>query len=260
MVLFEVYYCMTEGSREEINMDSVILLMICIFVPFMIICFLMIAFIARRAKKRNRQETEIQPLALNGKNLTKEQRILVQEQYKAYRKKLYEGYPQVEKFEKRKVRWLWGLIIAGFILRLVQRFMTVGLEENVLASLIIVIGATISHNFIFLGAAMGPEWKLAFFLYPYVLMEAFSFINSLTRAGITSCEILAQVLAVGLRQNLLAVCVDICQGIYILLILLTAIWLTLIRNNREMAEQSKELNRQLKKFQPTGISREEEEV
>lgn len=234
-------------------MNPVILIMICIFVPSMTICFLAIAFITRRAKKRNKQETEIQPLALNGKNLTKEQRILVQEQYKVYRKKLYEGYPQVEKFEKIKVRWLWGLIIAGFILRLVQRFMTVGLEETVLSSLIVVIFATISHNFIFLGAAMGPEWKLSILLYLYVLIEVVSFINSLTRAGITSCEILAQVFAVGLRQNPLAICIDVCSCIYILLILLTAIWLTLIRNNREMAEQSKELNRQLKNFKPTGI-------
>lgn len=233
-------------------MDAFIIL-ICFGIMFVLfsICFISIRFITRKTGNKNKQEKPEPISTWTGKNLTKEQRLLVKEQYEEYRAKVYEGHSEVEKFERRKTRWIWFLVVYGIIIKGIAVF--VGNGGITFGNLIVFVFASMGMSTIFLLAAMGPKWRLAIGLYLLVFWNLATFNRELAQVGITTCEKFVKALEQGFRRYPLAICADILSWIYILLVLLTAIWLTLVAHNRELAEQSEELHTQLQKFKPIGI-------
>lgn len=233
-------------------MDAFIML-ICFGIMFVTfsISFISIRFITRKTRNQSKQENPEPISAWSGKNLTPNQQELVKEQYEEYRAKVYEGHSEVEKFERRKTRWIWFLVIYGIVLKGIAVF--VGNGGITFGNLIMFVLASVGINTIFLLAAMGPKWRLAIGLYLLVFWNLVTFYNEMAQVGITTFAIFMRALEEGVKRYPMLICADIFSWIYVLLILLTAIWLTLIRHNRELAEQSEELHVQLQKFKPTGI-------
>ncbi|MBP3475822.1 MAG: hypothetical protein J6K48_05840 [Lachnospiraceae bacterium] len=232
---------------------EVVIMLFCFGVMFLMlsIIFLIIRFITRKTRDQNKQEKAETIPTWRAENLTSDQRRLVKEEYKAYRARVYEGHSEVEKFEQRKTRWIWLLIVYGIVMKGIAVFM--GNGGITVSNLIMIVLAGMGMNTIFLLAAMGPKWRLAIGLYMLVFWNLVTFITGMAQVGITTFTIFIRALAEGFKRYPLMVCVDILSWIYILLILLTAIWLTLVRHNRELAEQSEELHVQLQKFKPMGI-------
>lgn len=233
-------------------MDAFIML-ICFGIMFVLfsICFVSIRFITRKTRNQSKQENPEPISTWSGKNLTPNQQKLVKEQYEEYRAKVYEGHSEVEKFERRKTRWICFLVIYGIVLKGVAVF--VGNEGITFGNLIMFVLASVGMNTIFLLAAMGPKWRLAIGLYLLVFWNLVTFYNEMAQVGITTFAIFMRALEEGVKRYPMLICADIFSWIYVLLILLTAIWLTLVAHNRELAEQSEELHTQLQKFKPTGI-------
>lgn len=229
------------------------IMLICFGIMFVLfsICFVSIRFITRKTRNQSKQENPEPISTWSGKNLTPNQQKLVKEQYEEYRAKVYEGHSEVEKFERRKTRWICFLVIYGIVLKGVAVF--VGNEGITFGNLIMFVLASVGMNTIFLLAAMGPKWRLAIGLYLLVFWNLVTFYNEMAQVGITTFAIFMRALEEGVKRYPMLICADIFSWIYVLLILLTAIWLTLVAHNRELAEQSEELHTQLQKFKPTGI-------
>ncbi|GFI68928.1 hypothetical protein IMSAG249_00749 [Lachnospiraceae bacterium] len=229
-----------------------------IFAVYFIILFAVIHFLSKRARKRQAQKEGIPEGAVGNpgfgmakKAYTKEQRILVKEQFRVYRKKIYEDYPQVDKFETVKRRWIGGMLLGGLLLTAGKALV---LRESmgvpVMALLFSVLTAFGVYG-IFLLCAMGPKWKLSGFLYLLAVKDIMTYAHTLfVQGGIDSWERFCWVYIDGFQEYPLAVSLDFLSWLYTLLILATAVWLTLVPKNRELAGQSEILQLQLKKFTP----------
>ncbi|MDE7334246.1 MAG: hypothetical protein K2O16_18865 [Lachnospiraceae bacterium] len=229
-----------------------------LFAAYFIIIFTLIHFIAKRARKKQAQKEGIPAGAMGNpasgmdrKVYTKEQRVLIKEQFNAYRKNIYADYPQVDKFETAKRRWIGFMLLAGLLLMAAKAWV---LRESTGASMIAVMFSVLmafGMYAIFLLCAMGPKWKLSGCLYLLAAKDIVSYVNTLfVQGGIDSWEKFSWVYIEGFLEYPLAVSLDFLSWIYTLLILATAVWLTLVPKNRELAEQSEVLQIQLKKFSP----------
>lgn len=89
---------------------------------------------------------------------------------------------------------------------------------------------------------------MAFVLYFWFFVNAVSLISTLVKQGITSWEAFHWAYVDGFSQYPLAISCDVLSWGFILLLLPTAMWLTLVPANRRMAEESERLNEQLKQF------------
>lgn len=229
-----------------------------IFILYFIVIFTAIYFISKQARKRQARKEGIPEGAIGNpasgmekKVYTKEQRALVKEQFQIYRKKIYADHPHVDKFETVKRRWIGGMLLAGLLLMTAKAFV---LRESTGVSVIALIFSVLTAfglYGIFLLCAMGPKWKMAGFLYLLAAKDIVSYVNILfIQGGIDSWEQFYWIYIDGFREYPVAVGLDFLSWIYTLLILATAIWLTLVPKNRELAEQSEILQTELKKFIP----------
>lgn len=205
------------------------------------------------------KKQEGEPPEWRKRALTKEQQIRVNEQYKAYRKELYKDYPTVDKFEMHKRIWAFSLVLIHFITAVLRYF---ALSESTgtsaaPAAMVVSLFFQLCGSMIILGVfftAMGPKWKYAFLLYVIGIVQLVSYISSFVNGGLDSWEMFLRVYIQGFRYYPVTVIADLLSILYTILILLTAVWLTAVKRNRELAEQSDALNMQIKRdFIPTGI-------
>ena len=183
-------------------------------------------------------------------SLSKEQRTLAMQQYKTHRRTLFEGYPQVDRFMKNKKRWIEFLIVVRLLL-LIAVIYTQGIAmegTGVLLLAGIIWGVLPSLLILFL--AMAPKWQFACFLYLLGAQQIMNFINMLSEIGIRSWGDFSWAVTEGFKQNPLLISMDVASWIYVLLLLLTAVWLTLIPRSRKLASQAEEINAQMKDFRP----------
>lgn len=226
-----------------------------IFIIYFIIIFGVLYFLPKRTRMKQAQKTEnlTGPGTTGGQaSYSKEQRALVKEQFTAYRKTVYESHPQVSRFETIKKRTILFLLLASFLL-LFSKACFAGKTMGI--SIMAFIPAFITAfgiNAVFLLCAMGPKWKMAFFLYLLVLKDILSSANVLfVQLGIDSFEKFLRAYIDGFQEQPVAISLDFLSWIYTLLVLAAAIWLTLIPKSRELAKQSENLQMQLKNFTPT---------
>lgn len=189
----------------------------------------------------------------NKKPITKEQQEQVKEQYKAYRSKIYGEYPQVERFEKNKKRWIGFLILMRLFLLMVTGYVQEQAMQGPIGLLIIGLILGVLPSLLILSLALAPKWQFACILYLLAAQQIMNFINMLSEIGIRSLGDFVWSVSEGFRQNPFLISLDVISWIYVLLILLTAIWLTVLPRSRKLAGQSEELVAQLKNFRPTGI-------
>lgn len=185
-------------------------------------------------------------------NTQKEQYNIIKEQAMAYKKSIYNDYPQVKKFEKIKsilIKYLLVLFLVISILHINNLYKVTG--GNIL---LIAMAALIKIDWIFLLAALAPRWKFSLLLYILFFDKVFEFLSSLSSANISSFSDYFQIYITALQQYPLAAITDFLIIIYLLSIAFIAIWLTLFPKNRELARQSEELIGKVKTFISTKSS------
>lgn len=171
----------------------------------------------------------------------------MQDLYKEYRQSLYRDYPEVDRFEKRKRRWFWFLFLYCLLLGILRAVFLRQMGASLVALVVGTVMGTGMH-LIFLAGAMGWRWKVACILYLWFLVNMVNLISTMARQGITSWEAFRWAYVDGFSQYPLAISCDVLSWGFILLLLPTAMWLTLVPANRRMAEESERLNEQLKQF------------
>lgn len=167
-----------------------------------------------------------------------------QRQIQEYRRTLYAGYPEVERFEKIK-RWI-ALFFLAYCLILFFAKINVAHLPGALAFRQFVTGTGV--NLIFIFAALGPNWRVACGLYFLVFWNLVIYIQNFRYAGITSWEAFRWAYLEGFSEYPLHICLDYLTWLLTLLLLILAIWLTLVPANRRMAVKSGELNEQMKAY------------
>lgn len=186
------------------------------------------------------------------RTLTREQQILVNTQYRAYKEELYKDYPKVEQFEKKKKIWAGCLTFLVF-LDMVLSFSIVpatmlGIGIGIMLCLVgcvIVFGVYMT--------TMGPNRKYAYILYIIALRQIISFWRMMGGSLFMILGFLKYRLEDFWNTPLQtgALCLPLINGV---ITLLTAVWLTAFKRNRELAQQSDELNTQINNdFTPMGI-------
>lgn len=205
------------------------------------------------------RKQEGEPPEWRKRALTKEQQMLVSTQYQAYRKEVYKDYPQVEKFERNKKRWALLLTLIYFIIAVLNIFLankatgTSAAPFGMGISFLVLLGGSLIVFGVFL-MATGPKWQLALLLYVIGIGQIISRIYSFVAAGMDSWDKIRLSYIEVFRMLPVVFVADILEMIFTVLILLTAVWLTAFKRNRELAKQSDMLNTQINRdFTPTGI-------
>lgn len=228
---------------------------ILIFIVYAVLVFGAIHLIARRAKARREKEEAELPW-WRKKPLTREQQPIVREQYLAYKAEVYKDYPDATRFEKNRHRWAVFIVLVYLIISLVRSWTTITTDGNLNANMGVTVIVALASCLVgaLLIFALIENRKLTVLLYVIVLMQIVSYLRSFSEFGIGSWEELVQAHFSAFRYSPLPVISNILSAVYSLLLLITALWFTVIRHNRELAEQVETLNDKIKKeFKPTGI-------
>ena len=228
---------------------------ILIFIVYFVLVFGAIHLIARRAKARRAKEEAELP-DWRRKPLTKEQQPIVREQYLAYKAEVYKDYPDAARFEKNRHRWAVFIVLVYLIISIVRSWTTITTDVNLNANPGVTVVVALASCLVgaLLIFALIENRKLTVLLYVIVLMQIVSYLRSFSEFGIGSWEELVQAHVSAFRYSPLPVISNILSAAYSLLLLITALWFTVIRHNKKLAEQVEMLNDKIKKeFKPTGI-------
>ncbi|MCM1184525.1 MAG: hypothetical protein NC337_14230 [Roseburia sp.] len=174
--------------------------------------------------------------------MTREQ----QEEYIAYRKEVYSEYPEVERFERRKKRVgtvLLGCTVVVYLFRMAVKGVVF---EDTWSFASLYMGFFL--QLMFISSAMRTRWKSAWLLYLLVFNQIIEYIQAFRQAQVGSWAELFALHRYGFSQYPLETGVDILNYIYTFLVLLFALWLTLIPSNRRYAEQADELEQEIKAY------------
>ena len=179
------------------------------------------------------------------RTFTREQQILVNTQYRAYKEEIYKNYPEVERFEKNKKIWAGCLTFLVF-LDMVLSFSIVpatmlGIGIGIMLCLVgcvIVFGVYMT--------TMGTNRKYAYILYIIALRQIISFWRMMGGSLFMILAFLKYRLEDFWNTPLQtgALCLPLINGV---ITLLTAVWLTAFKRNRELAQQSDALNRKIRR-------------
>lgn len=168
----------------------------------------------------------------------------IQEQYRQYRDTLYHEYPQAARFEQSKRRFAQILMLLCFALHLSFFYQTGSASGGVTGYEILRTVTAAGTEIIFLLAAMGPRRRLAPLLY---LLALYRLAYPAGGDRILP-ETIAALSETGFGQKPLSTAIAVCSLLYGLLILATAMWLTLVPKNKTAAEESEQLFLKLQQF------------
>ncbi len=173
------------------------------------------------------------------------------EMYREHKKKIYADYPEVERFERKKIRWLEFLILLGItgnVLKLVYASRIMG--GGTVGAIGLALGGMIGYvpELIILLAVMYPKWKLSiclFFLGAYQLIV----FGGTIRMAAVSWDAILLIYVEMARKYPIAILGDVLSVIKVLLFFAVGVWLVAVRRNRELMEQAEALRKELKAFQ-----------
>ena len=166
------------------------------------------------------------------------------ELYKSHKAELYRDYPDIERFERTKSRILLFMLLYYFVLFTAKAIMLGSSPAAIVIGVIMNVGI----NMIFIAAALGPKWKIACMLYLLFLYQAVTYVSSIISAGITSWGEFVYAYVYGFSEYPLQCALDVLTCVYIILLLLLAVWLTLVPENRRKADVSDMLQTKMKEF------------
>ncbi len=169
------------------------------------------------------------------------------QELQARRAELYRDHPEAERFMKAKSGWLKFLLLFCFGLTLGKAVLLRTVNGSGLGVLLFSVLVGFGMNAIFLAAGMGFRRKLAFVLYGWALYSLYRSLGPLMReAG--SLARLAEAYRMLWDASPAAVVLDLLSLAFIVLVLLTAAWLTLPPGNRRLAEEAEGLEGQWRAY------------
>lgn len=166
-----------------------------------------------------------------------------------FRRELYQDHPEAEAFQRAKGRWLKFMLLYCLALQ-VLKAVAVGQQSGPLWALILGAVIGLGMHAIFLAAGMGPKWKLAWVLYLWGGYHLFLFCRQAVwsqAAGGLSAETVVRAWGVMFRMAPLAALADLFHLVFLVLILLTALWLTALPKSRTLAAEAEPLEEQWQK-------------
>lgn len=167
----------------------------------------------------------------------------VQEQRKEledFRRELYRDHPEAEAFQRTKSRWLKFMLLYCLVLQALKA-VVLGQAGVPLWSLGLSAAMGLGMNAIFLAAGMGPQRKLAWVLYLWGGYNLFHLSQSLWKLAQAWEGGLIQAWGEILHRTPLAALSDLFTLLFVILILLIALWLTAVPRNRVLAAESEPL-------------------
>lgn len=185
--------------------------------------------------------------AMDRRKMSPEEARELQRTYQARRAELYREHPEAEAFQQSKSRVLKFLLLYCLLLSL-GKAVLMGMNGGLIAALVVGFLVGFGMNTIFLAAGMGPKWKLAFVLYGWALYNVYRSVDSLAGQGITSTSELAAAYRALFAAVPAAAVLDLLSWVFLVLVLLTAAWLTLPPKNRRLAEECEALEEQWKAY------------
>lgn len=169
------------------------------------------------------------------------------QEFRARRAELYRDHPEAERFMKAKSRWLKFLLLFCFGLTLGKAVLLRTMNGSGLGVLLFSVLMGFGMNAIFLAAGMGFRWKLAFILYGWALYSLYRSLGPLIREAGSPAR-LAEAYRMLWDAAPAAVVLDLLTLAFIILVLLTAAWLTLPPGNRRLAEEAEGLEGQWRAY------------
>lgn len=175
--------------------------------------------------------------------LTREQQILVNTLYRAYKEEIYKDYPKVEQFEKKKKIWAGCLTFLVF-LDMVLSFSIVPATMLGIGIMLCLVGCVIVFGVYM--TTMGPNRKYAYILYIIALRQIISFWRMMGGSLFMILGFLKYSLEDFWNTPLQtgALCLPLINAV---ITLLTAVYLTAFKRNRKLAEQSDALDRKIRR-------------
>lgn len=196
------------------------------FVFLMTLIWLVTRWSAKRRKKREGQE--MPALCTN----------MTAEEYRLKRRQVFSQYPELDRFVTIKRNLFIVLTIYSVVIRFINLVVVSGQNQNPLYFLIFVVGCIIQIGI--LGVVTGSNWRLAIVVYLWAFYNIAVVANGLYQNGISFTAYLSSIVESfqSMPMEVVAACLSL---VYMLLVLLLAIWLTLVPKNRRLAEQQTRL-------------------
>ncbi len=169
--------------------------------------------------------------------------------YREYRDMVYADFPQVKQFEDKKKKRLTFLLLYLILINLAKAGVYSSTSGGI-SLIFILVGVLIGTgpNIIFLLAAMTPKWKISFVLYFPAVQLLLQIFRALSRGGTREITMFINAYVHGFTEYPFIVGLDVLSWLLILLITLTAVWLTAVPKSRELANQSVDLYAQVRKY------------
>ncbi|MDE6846474.1 MAG: hypothetical protein K2J99_12025 [Lachnospiraceae bacterium] len=203
-----------------------------------------------QGQMKYRREKAGAPPTWQTQKLTKEQQMSIKKQREALREELYKDYPQAARFMRVRRCWKTVLVLLYLLISVLRLYILGNGAGNTGMNIAAIILGGVVGCFIGVGLllmAMGYKWKWACILYLMGFYQINSYVQDLRDVGINSWGEFMQSCTENFQYYPLEIGTDILSMIYALLIVLTAICLTLIPHNRRLAEQIDILNEQAMK-------------
>lgn len=181
---------------------------------------------------------------MTGKKITKEEYELQKKRLEACRDNIYESHPQVRKFEASKKRWLGFLLLGGLLLTIAKIYILRGVS-GIPIPVFRAFVTSFTPVLIFVACALG-RWKLALPLYFLSALYLSQWVYLFTSGTVSSLSHFVQTFTSSFSEYPIRASLDLCSLMYGILILATAVCLTLFPKNRELSAQSAVLNSQVK--------------
>ncbi len=186
--------------------------------------------------------------------MTKEQQKQMMAKYREYEEQLYEGHPDVKRFVKRKKRWIGFLILSGLVLSVTASVFVAGLSGGNGVAMVRAIVSGIAGfgiALILLLGSMKANWRFSLLLYLIGFSRLFSWYEGMVNSfGISSPGEIPEIYISAFWQSSLVYLAlhDILSVVYALLIILTAVVLTIPSRSRALAAEAEVMEEKLSDY------------
>lgn len=197
-----------------------------IYLVFLVFLMSSLVLITRWSAKRRKEKRFLK--------MPDQRMNMAPEEYKAKRKQVFSQYPELNRFVTIKHNLFIVLAIYLVVIRLMALIIISGQDQKPLYFVLFLAGCLFQIGV--LGLVMGSSWKAATVVYLWVFYNIGILANGLYQNGITFFDYLSSY-AVRFEYMPMEIVVGSLELVYVLLMLLLAMWLTLVPKNRRLADQ-----------------------
>lgn len=200
--------------------------MVRIYVIYLVFLMSFLVLITRWSAKRRKEKRFLK--------MPDQRMNMAPEEYKAKRKQVFSQYPELNRFVTIKHNLFIVLAIYLVVIRLIELVIVSGQNQKPWYFVLFLSGCLFQVGV--LGAVMGSNWRLAAAIYLWVFYNIAIVANGLYQNGTTFFDYLSSYVEMFGYRPMQAAGASL-ELVYVLLMLLLAMWLTLVPKNRRLADQ-----------------------